>query len=102
MDTKKLLIETWLDPDPDDRITTHDLYCAAMEAVERIESLEAENADLLKDRERLEFLSKNDTHLAEYGEGWSLTCWSRDSAIQTAPYKNWRDGIDEAMRVGGK
>lgn len=51
--SKRLLIETWLDPDPDDRITTHDLYCSAMEAMERIEELEAA---VLREKRRVDSL----------------------------------------------
>jgi hypothetical protein len=49
---KELLIETWLDPDPDDHITAHDLYVSALEAMEYIEELETENEALKKDQER--------------------------------------------------
>jgi len=31
--SKTLMIESWLDPDPDDRITADDLYDASMEAL---------------------------------------------------------------------
>lgn len=44
--SKTLLIESWLDPDPDDRITIHALYEAAKEALQVIEDLEAENERL--------------------------------------------------------
>ena len=53
---KQLLIETWLDPDPDDFITMHDLYVSALEAMEYIEELEIENeamVDALKPREKV-------------------------------------------------
>ena len=46
---RELLIETWLEPDEDDRITIVELYEASLQAISYIEELE-ERIDELEER----------------------------------------------------
>jgi len=46
---RELLIEAWLEPDEDDRITIVELYEASLQAIEYIEEIE-ERIDELEER----------------------------------------------------
>ena len=45
---RELLIESWLAPAEDDRITVVDLYEASLQAIDYIEEVEAQNESLLE------------------------------------------------------
>jgi len=101
---KQLLIETWLDPDPDDFITMHDLYVSALEAMEHIEFVEDEsnkfadeNEALKKDRERLEWLVDNRARVWLQDGFYDVHNDSGDCIVYMKD--SWRDAIDKAMRA---
>ena len=73
-------------------ITGEKIIAALENARGRIANLEAENAELRKDRERLEWMVKNEACAYWVDDCAYGICWDGENIL----HHNWRDAIDEA------
>lgn len=99
-----LKIVDWIDPDEDERITLADIQFASRDAADYIETLEAQLAELRKDRERLDFVIGHGAVIQPIGDpahayrlDWVYPDGDEPEWRMTRDYKDWRDAIDEAM-----
>jgi hypothetical protein len=74
-------------------------YYLATDVDDRLAELEAEIERLRKDRDRLEWLVKNEMFVARVGNEYEIGEWINDydTPYGERKHANWREAIDAAM-----
>ena len=75
-------------------ITDKQIIATLKNVRDRIDQLAAENAELLKDRDRLEWMVKNEACVYWVDDCAYGVCWGGENIL----HHNWRDAIDEARK----
>jgi hypothetical protein len=66
---------------------------------QRIAELEAENARLRKDKERLEHLVKKEyLVMSSHNDKYYIAEWVHDAYPVSSKHKSWREAVDETMQ----